>query len=931
MKVFFAARAAALLLVFMAPSGANSQSAAANAPLKEVHVGATAFSLANPTPSWVAPTAIPESDKKAPLVVRLADTQYLVAETPIVYVHRALKVDDAASLTAAGQLAISFVPQYQRLNLHAIHVLRGQEVLDRTTSSTLRFLEREMGLESGLYSGEVTASLLVNDLRVGDTIEYSYTVEGQNPVFGGKFANSAVWDQSVPTALRRVVLNYPVTRQISWRFIGDGQSKPVVPTESTSDGMRKLDFEERSIAEVASEPATPTDFFAYRTLQFSEFSGWDDVVAWADGLFRSDGVNDDELRGIVARLRALPTNEERVTAALEFVQSEIRYFSVSLGESSHRPAAPDIVIKRRYGDCKDKSFLLMSLLKEVGIESRPVLVRLGGRKALEKMLPSPQLFDHVIVQATVDGAVFYLDPTRLGQHGRLSRMGQFHEGAQVLLIAPGVREYSTISSAGIHDLVRNTVTETAVLPKFGADAELKVRELWAGVSAESIRLLFERLPKARLTKLFGDALETRYPGTRLVGEPEIQDDRVDNVFSVTTSYIVPKLATEKDGNWFVRFLPTNVAGALVIPTSSVRQTPLAVPRFPFEASYSFEVRFPEEVSVIMDPTTNTVDDKYFTATVTRAFRGNLSKAAIDFMTLSRQVEPQDIQKFAEDLRSLNTAIGGTIVVPKGSIKSVDPTSSTKDFAQLLRDRLQEGIDKMTDTINSGKLSGKDLAEAYCQRSDAYTDLGKFDEAMRDSSQALRLAPNGSRSFICRAYVYFNTGDFSKAAADYSRAITLGATDPHTFYFRGIVNFYAGRLDDAASDLSRASAANDNESRMYTDLWLSWTSQRLGRPVPEAVAKRAAADPRGDWPQPALAMANGNLGPEEMLKLLDGKSGDERRMALAEANFYLAQHYLSLGDKDKAREYFEKTRQLEVIIYTEHVAAGFELQRLKEVH
>jgi lipoprotein NlpI len=573
----------------------------------------------------------------------------------------------------------------------------------------------------------------------------------------------------------------------------------------------------------------------------------------------------------------------------------------------------------------------MSLLKEVGIESHPVLVRLGRRRALERMLPSPQLFDHVIVQVMVDGSVFYLDPTRLGQHGHLSRMGQLHEGAQVLLVAPGVREYTTISSPTIHDLVRDTVTETAVLPKFGADAELKVRELWAGVSAETIRVLFDRLPKARLTKLLGDALETRYPGTRLVGDPDIQDDRIDNVFSVTTSYIVPKLATEKDGNWFVRFLPTNTAGALAIPTSSVRRTPLSVPRFPFEASYSFEVRFPEEVSVINDPTTNTVEDKYFTATITRAFRGNLSKATIDVRTLSSQVEPQDILKFAEDLRSLNTAIGGTIVAPKSSIKSVDPTaSSTKDFAQLLRDRLQEGINKMTDTIDSGKLSGKDLAQAYCQRSDAYTDLGKFDEAMRDSSQALKLAPNGTGSFICRAYVYFNAGEFSKAVADYSRAITLGATDPHTFYFRGIVNFYAGRLDDAESDLSRASAANDNESRTYTDLWLSWTSQRLGRPIPEAVAKRAAADPRGDWPRPALAMANGNLAPEEMLKLLDGKSGDERRMALAEAYFYLGQHYLSLGDKDKAREYFEKTRQLEVIIYTEHAAAGFELQRLKDV-
>jgi hypothetical protein len=249
MNLSFAARMAAalLLFVFTAPNGANAQANSANIPLKEVQVGANSFSLADPVPSWVDPVAVPDGNMAERLVVRLADTQYLVNETQVVYVHRALMINDAASLSAAGQLSFSFVPEYQRLRLHAVRVLRDQAVFDRTSSSTIRFLQRETGLERGLYSGEVTASVLVSDLRVGDTLEYSYSVEGQNPVFGGKFANSAAWDQSVPTALRRVVLNYPVSRPISWRFIGDGQSKPVVPAESTSGAMRKLDFEEQSI------------------------------------------------------------------------------------------------------------------------------------------------------------------------------------------------------------------------------------------------------------------------------------------------------------------------------------------------------------------------------------------------------------------------------------------------------------------------------------------------------------------------------------------------------------------------------------------------------------------------------------------------------------------------------------------------------------
>ncbi len=196
--------------------------------------------LGDPVPSWVEPAAIPEAQEVKPIIVRLADTQWLVGDTPVVYVHRAATVNDAGYLTSVGQLALQFIPQYQRLQLHAIHVLRGGESQDRTKSSTIRFLQRETDLEQGVYSGVVTVSVLVSDLRVGDTVEFSYSTYGQNPVFGGKFVGEVSWDQGLPTLLRRIALTYPATRQINWRLIGDTQSKPLTPVETTNQGMRTL-------------------------------------------------------------------------------------------------------------------------------------------------------------------------------------------------------------------------------------------------------------------------------------------------------------------------------------------------------------------------------------------------------------------------------------------------------------------------------------------------------------------------------------------------------------------------------------------------------------------------------------------------------------------------------------------------------------------
>ena len=60
--------------------------------------------------------------------------------------------------------------------------------------------------------------------------------------------------------------------------------------------------------------------------------------------------------------------------ALQFVQNKIRYVSLSFGSNAYHPHHPDEVLQNRYGDCKDKSLLLLSLLRAAGIQAWPALV-----------------------------------------------------------------------------------------------------------------------------------------------------------------------------------------------------------------------------------------------------------------------------------------------------------------------------------------------------------------------------------------------------------------------------------------------------------------------------------------------------------------------------------------------------------------------------
>ena len=919
-------RAGVVLAAIVSGAAASAQQQNTDNQLKEVQLGSGAFTLGDPVPSWVDPTPIPEVTQPQPVVIRLMDTQYLVGQTPVAYVHRAIFINDAASLTAAGRFSIAFAPEYERVQLHTVRILRGQEQLDRTTTSSIRFLQREQGLEQGVYSGRVTASILVDDLRVGDTLDISYSMYGQNPVFAGKYLGFSVWDQGLPTLRRRVVMNYPVDRPIVWRLVGDRKMPPLLPNETVRDGMHRIEFDQQPLPEIVGDALASPDFFGFRFLQFSEFSDWNDVAKWATALFETKAALGDELQGVIKRIRALDSDQARVTAALEFVQSQIRYFSVSLGESSHRPASPDEVLRRRYGDCKDKSFLLVTMLREIGIASRPVLLQIGRRAGLEETLPSPQFFDHAIVEVMVGGKTYFLDPTRLGQHGLLDHMGQAHEGAEVLVVAADTRELSKIP--GDHsNAVADEITEHATLAKLGDEGELETRRVWNGLGAEQLRVLYERTSRDQVQRSIGSAMERRYPGARLVGEPVIHDDPVQNIFSISAAYKVPKLANDRDGNWVVLFKPDNLQNTVVIAPTATRSTPLRVPLFPFHGKYSFEMTFPEEVSVLGDPIAKTVANDYFTATVSEYFRGNIARKTIDLTTLRASVEAEKYPGYAEDVRTLNKAIGGVFVVPKTSIKSNDASASL-DFQHRIEGQLQERIKKTTETIDAGKLSGSDLADVYCLRGDSYANLAKYDEALQDTNNSVRLAPNAPNPLSCRAEVYFRAGQFEKSIADYSKAISLGATDAAAFRGRGVSRFFAGHMEDASTDFVKASEFADPETKIYCDIWLAAAFGRLKKTLPDDVIKRAASAEHGEWPRAGLAMMTGAISPDDMLKTLEEKKGDERTMGLAEAYFYLGEHFLDAGDAKTAQSYFDKTRGLGVIIYTEHISAEFELARLK---
>src|SRR5258708_22662911 len=84
------------------------------------------------------------------------------------------------------------------------------------------------------------------------------------------------------------------------------------------------------------------------------------------------------------------------------------------------PPGPAVTLAQRYGDCKDKTFLLCLLLHELGVEAQPAMVNTRLRHRLDDSLPSPFVFDHVIAEVMADGQPHWIDGTISGQGGHLA-------------------------------------------------------------------------------------------------------------------------------------------------------------------------------------------------------------------------------------------------------------------------------------------------------------------------------------------------------------------------------------------------------------------------------------------------------------------------------------------------------------------------------
>ena len=96
-----------------------------------------------------------------------------------------------------------------------------------------------------------------------------------------------------------------------------------------------------------------------------------------------------------------------------------------------------------------------------------------------------------------------------------------------------------------------------------------------------------------------------------------------------------------------------------------------------------------------------------------------------------------------------------------------------------------------------------LAIVYQQRGFASANEQKFEDAIRDFSEALKINSQDARIYEQRAAVEMKMNDYDKAVADYSEAITLKPNEVRYYLYRSYIYETKGDVKNSLADTERA--------------------------------------------------------------------------------------------------------------------------------
>lgn len=608
-----------------------------------------------PAPDWVEVQTVPSETGSLPRdeskFYKLVDRQQRVSRSNKVrYVHNAVELLTADGVSDESNFTISFDPTYETVSIHSLYLLRKEEKLDRLDLSEFEIYRKETDRDKLLYNGTLQASIILYDVQVGDILNYSYSISGKNEALGPHFSINASLQYTVP--VQKMHKRYLIHESLSVNV--KTHKNPPVPAIGKYASYNSYTWSEREIDSYVAEKSLPDWYYSQPTYAFSSFADWNAVGEYFAPKYDFSSGNIPEITAVAKSIMS-KSQDDRVRArmALDYIHKNIRYTGINIGSGGYIPGPPDKTFRRKFGDCKDMTVLLLTILEAMNIEANAILVDTDYRKNIDDFIPSHWIFNHVLVRAVIDGKAYMLDGTRGEQLGDLDRLEQGSYGKGLLLESGKARlvDIETRSPEFYKD-----VTDTFELLSDSEQVTLQSVSTYRGSQADRMHTTLKNSGIKELEKNFLSFYQNAYADIEQIGEMEAGVFPELGKFTVTVNYTLGKGWTENEAKSQRAFeaFPADVSYDVPDFKGGKRTMPFAVP-YPVKTRHVLVLNL--DGTWPLETETVTVDNDAFVFKKVSTMKDGTFTQDHTYISESDHVSPDAYPKFMADIKGFKDELG----------------------------------------------------------------------------------------------------------------------------------------------------------------------------------------------------------------------------------------------------------------------------------
>ncbi len=646
-----------------------------------------------------------------------------------------VKVQSQAGVQAFGMMNFPYASATTTMQLVYLRVVKPDKQVVVTPAENALDMPAQITQQAPFYSDLKVLQVAVKGLEAGDTLEFKWQADTTKPLDPGQFWTSANFMRNAIVLHEELEVSVPSGRKVIVK------SATVQPTVAEAGGNRVYTWETKNLSVKTKDAASDDDKLP--DVQVTTFQSWDEVGKWFGGLVAARAMPTPDIKAKADELTRGATSEtEKIKDLYAFVSTHFRYIGIDLGIGRYQPHAAEDVLGNDYGDCKDKHTLFAALLAAEGIQAYPALISSSSK--IDKDVPSPGQFDHVITAIPQGNGFLFLDTTP--------------EVAPFGYLAATLRDKSAlvIPAAGPAELVKTPADPPfPMFQRFEADGTLdatgtltskmhfKVRD----DSEFIIRYAFRQAGQAQWTEVMQKISQGMGFGGTVSNVTVTPPEQTEIPLDIGYDYVRKDYSDFAD-KWISApfpplFLPT-------VPDDAAEKTNPIRLGSPQTIAYNTNIKLPKGMTPKL-PEAVHLSEPFADYDATYTFSGDTLHAERKLVTKQRDVAPSEFDAYGKFYKAIeNDAKINIYLEGQGSQLSSSGGSANPEAQQLFNDGYQSW--RMRDVPGAlqyfQQAVEKDpkYAQAWAALGTLHAAMGPRDQGIAELKKAIALDPKQTLAY-----------------------------------------------------------------------------------------------------------------------------------------------------------------------------------------